>query len=255
MIRALGVLVAAVAATLPGPALDPAHLAPPRQGLVIRASGGVVLVDLRGHVLGHLDGFRLDDVAEPIRRPRDVLLRKGAGAYALGRRGVRRIPRLRGGWPRTRTGCHPGPLPFVICGYPYSRRERPSAVYLRGRKLVGPLPSPMSHPSGFWVSAELSPDRKTLLLQWSGECEIPTAYFARAAGSRLRAVVGSGGTESVALGWARDGRAVVHLPRAFCGAGVRRAGVYLLDPRSKRRSFVYGGDGRLWGSALSASAR
>ena len=87
----LGILVAAAAATLPGPALDPAQLAVPRQGVVTRAAGGVVLVDLRGRVLGHLDGFRLDEVAESIRRPREVLLRRGRAEYALGRNGVRRV--------------------------------------------------------------------------------------------------------------------------------------------------------------------
>jgi hypothetical protein len=59
---------------------------------------GVVLVDVRGHVLGRLDGFRLDEIAEPARRPHEVLLRRGSVSYAFGRSGVRRVPRLRGGW-------------------------------------------------------------------------------------------------------------------------------------------------------------
>jgi hypothetical protein len=244
-------LVAAAVAALPGPALDPAHLAVPRQGIVARAAGGVVLVDLRGRVLGHLDGFRLDGVAEPIRRPREVLLRKGSGSYALGRNGLRRAPRFRGGWPRTARGCHPAPLPFVICGYPYSRRERPSTVYLGKRRVLAPLPSRYPHPSGYWVGAQLSPDRRTLLLQWSGECEIPTAYLAHADGTGLHPVVGSRGTESLALGWTRSGRAVLDLPRGACGTSFRRPGIYLLDPRSRRAAFVYRGQGRLWGSAFA----
>jgi hypothetical protein len=84
----LGVVVAAAVAALPP------------QGLVTRTVAGVALVDLRGHVLRHLDGFRLDEVAEPARRPREVLLRKGSVSYALGRSGVRPMPRLRGGCPR-----------------------------------------------------------------------------------------------------------------------------------------------------------
>jgi hypothetical protein len=243
----LGVVVAAAAMALPGPALDPAQLAVPRQGVVTRAAGGVVLVDLRGRVLGHLDGFRLDDVAEPIRRPREVLLRKGSGSFALGRSGVRRVARLRGGWPRTATGCHPAPRPFVICGYPWARRSRPSTIYLGRRRLLGPAGR-----VGHWVSAELSPDRKTLLLQWEGECETLTAYLARAGGAGLRPAVGNAAPESVALGWAASGRAVLDLPKGACGAGFRRPGIYLLDPRSRHPSFVYRGHGRLWGSAFSS---
>jgi hypothetical protein len=252
VIRTVGLAVAAFAAGLPGPALDPARVKPPSQGLAAKAAGGIVLVDLRSRVLGHLAGFRLDQVAEPIRRPREVLLRKGSAEYALGRTGVRPAPRFRGGWPRTARGCHPGPRPLVICGYPYSKRRLGSTVYLRGRKLVGPLPSPRRTLGGYWVSAELSPDRRTLLLQWQGECETLTAYVARADGSGVRPAVGDRGTESRALGWTRDGRAVLHLPRAVCGAGFRRPGVYLLEPRSGRRSFVYGGFALLWGSAFSA---
>src|SRR2546421_3162132 len=147
------------------------------------------------------------------------------GSYALGGRGVRRVPRLRGGWPRTRTGCHAAPLPFVICGHPWSRRTRPSTIYLDRRKVLGPLSS-----GGYWVSVELSPDRRTLLLQWEGECETLTAYIARADATRLRPAVGTRATESAALGWTRDGRAVLHLPHGTCGAGFRRAGLYLLEP-------------------------
>ena len=236
----LGVVVAAAVAVLP-PAL-------PRQGLVTRAAGGVVLVDLRGRVLGHLDGFRLDDVPEPARRPREVLFRAGGRSYALGRSGVRRVARLRGGWPRTATGCHPAPLPLVICGYPWSRRRtRPSTVYLGGRKVLGPLPSG----SGFWVNAERSPDRRTLLLQWEGECETFTAYLARADGGGLHPAVGTSATESAALGWTRSGRAVLDLPRGACGASFHRPGIYLLDPRTHRTSFVYRGHGRLWCSAFA----
>src|SRR5439155_7286724 len=163
--------------------------------------------------LRHLDGFRLDEIAEPARRPREVLLRKGSVSYALGRSGVRRVPRLRGGWPRTATGCHPGPAPFTICGYPWSLRTRPSAVY-RGRGRM------LSRRGGYWRSVELSPDRKTLLLQWSGECESQTTYLARADGAELRPVA----TESVALGWTRSGRAVVDLPRGACAGSTRARG-------------------------------
>jgi hypothetical protein len=228
----LGVVVVAAAAA-----------ALPSQGLVTRAAAGVVLVDVRGHVLRRLDGFRLDEVAEPARRPREVLLRKGSVSYAVGSRGVRPVPRLHGGWPRTETGCHPGPAPFTICGYPWSRRARPSTIYLRGRKVL-------SRRDGYWRSVELSPDRETLLLQWSGECESQTAYLAHADGRGLRPIAAES-VESMALGWTRSGRAVVDLPRGACAGSARRPGIYLVEPRSRRISFVYRGHGRLWGSAFA----
>jgi hypothetical protein len=116
------------------------------------------------------------------------------------------------------------------------------------------VPSPAGPTGGYWVSAELSPDRRTLLLQWEGECETLTAFLARADGSRLRPAVGTRSTESQALGWTRDGRAVLHLPHAACGAGFPRPGVYLLEPATGRRTFVYAGAGLLWGSAFSSRA-
>ncbi|MDP9342395.1 MAG: hypothetical protein M3Q23_09950 [Actinomycetota bacterium] len=92
---------------------------------------------------------------------------------------------------------------------------------------------------GHWEGAEASPDGSTLLLQWSGECEVPTAYLAPASGGRPRAVVhGRPPVESVALGWAPPARLVVSLPQAACGAGFERPGVYVLS-RSGGSRLVY----------------
>ena len=43
---------------------------------------------------------------------------------------------------------------------------------------------------GHWVEAWLSPDGKTLLAQWSGECESPSTYFVDARGGRPSYVTG-----------------------------------------------------------------
>jgi len=89
---------------------------------------------------------------------------------------------------------------------------------------------------GHWERAEVSPDRSTLLLQWSGECEVPTAYLAPADGGRARLVApGNPQVESVALGWAPPARAVVYLPQAACGAGFDRPGVYVVSPSGRHR--------------------
>ena len=89
---------------------------------------------------------------------------------------------------------------------------------------------------GHWRDAWLSPDGTTLLAQWSGECEVPTAFFVPAAGGHLRPVTGErdwrNSPESVGGGWARDGRARVALLGGACGVGHPEPGEYLIDPKT-----------------------
>jgi hypothetical protein len=95
---------------------------------------------------------------------------------------------------------------------------------------------------GHWERAEVSPDGSTLLLQWSGECEVPTGYVASASGGRPRAIVGGRPlVESVTLGWAPPARPVVFLPQAACGAGFERPGVYVFS-RSGGHRLVHATD-------------
>jgi hypothetical protein len=85
--------------------------------------------------------------------------------------------------------------------------------------------------AGHWAWAALSPDRTTILAQWSAECEVPIAFLAKAGGGSPRPVTGEDdwteSPESVALGWTTDGRALVFLPKGpACGSGVNAPGVY-----------------------------
>ena len=68
------------------------------------------------------------------------------------------------------------------------------------------------------------------LAQWSGECEVPTAYWIDESGT-ARIVTGersvSHAPESLALGWSPDRRAVVFLPQNACGSSGSPPGVYL----------------------------
>jgi hypothetical protein len=83
---------------------------------------------------------------------------------------------------------------------------------------------------GHWAWAETSPDGKTILGQWSAECEVPVAYLIPAGGGPAREAAGPS-YSSRALGWAPDGRAIVDvLARDPCGSVGPRAGVYLVDP-------------------------
>ena len=106
----------------------------------------------------------------------------------------------------------------------------------------------MADRAGHWRNAFTSPDGRRLLLTWSAECEVPTAFFAPASGGRPIPVTGEANwtkaPESVALGWTRDGRALVYLGRGLCATGARRPGVY---------AFHDGGSTYVTGPAASAA--
>ena len=95
---------------------------------------------------------------------------------------------------------------------------------------------------GHCLDAWLSPDGRTLLAQWSGECEIPHAFVLPAGGGPLRPVTGERdwrtSPESVALGWLADGRARVRLLEGLCGHGARRPGIYAIDPRTAEATLL-----------------
>lgn len=90
----------------------------------------------------------------------------------------------------------------------------------------GPVPG--SGYSGRWRYAYERLDG-VVLAQWSGECEVPTAYW-REPGGRPEIVTGGHdlgrAPESFALGWAPDGRAVVQLWDGYCGTGGDPPGIY-----------------------------
>lgn len=85
--------------------------------------------------------------------------------------------------------------------------------------------------AGRWTKLLLSPDTKTYLGQWSGECEIQTAYFVPAAGGKPRPLTdySRGSAQSVAIGWVGT-KARVRLPQGRPPG--RKPGVYLVDPKT-----------------------
>ena len=75
-----------------------------------------------------------------------------------------------------------------------------------------------------------SPDRATVLAQWSGECEIQSTYLVTAATGNARPILGA--EETYAVGWSSAGDARVRLPRPIYGTdgSIRfRAGIYLVN--------------------------
>jgi hypothetical protein len=117
---------------------------------------------------------------------------------------------------------------LVLCEHLTPRTGTAFYRWNRGRLSAFPVVRPPGSKVGHWVTAFLSPDRKTLLAQWSAECEVPIAYFIALKTGETRAVA-RGNPESVAHGWAGDGRAIVEFPNGLCGRGTKRPGLYLVS--------------------------
>jgi hypothetical protein len=121
-----------------------------------------------------------------------------------------------------------------LCDVP-GATQRTTAFYVRrsGRFIGIGVRKPPGSRVGHWAAAYRSPDGKTLLAQWSAECEIPNAYFVAARGGTPRPV-SSGHEESIAHGWTSDGRAIVEFPRGVCGGTASQPGLYLVSLDGKR---------------------
>jgi hypothetical protein len=78
---------------------------------------------------------------------------------------------------------------------------------------------------GHWRWAAVSPDGKTILGQWSAECEVPLAALIPVATGKARFVTAD---ESQAKGWTTDGRAIVVKTQGPCGGS--HPGTYLVTP-------------------------
>jgi hypothetical protein len=75
-----------------------------------------------------------------------------------------------------------------------------------------------------------APDGRTLLGEWSGECEIPFGYLIDVGGAALTHVFAP--YPVAALGWTADGLARVRLLKPIHASATRvryRSGIYLLS--------------------------
>jgi hypothetical protein len=130
-----------------------------------------------------------------------------------------------------------GESALAICavGKPAAGADETAFFSTRGGHRVRvPVQRPRGSMVGHWVTAYLSPDGKTLLAQWSAECEVPIAYFVSARGGSPRPV-SADAAESVAHGWTDGGRAIVEFPNGPCGTGAKRPGIYLVSLDGRRR--------------------
>lgn len=106
--------------------------------------------------------------------------------------------------------------------------------------------------TGHWRWTVRSPVGDVRLAQWSGECEIPVAFFVDPDGA-IRHVLGGDWLDApntTGLGWLPDGRALVAVasPDPGCGTGSPEPGVYAIDPDTGERARFEGIDGGIvWG--------
>lgn len=199
----------AVAVALGG-ALAPPHLPPlPRDGLIVATKAGLRLTTLAGGRVATLPGYRFGlECGYP-----------GAGAL----RGDGRL------WALDATGSRLVPRSRLDKKCMHARN-----LVVDGRRVAGPAAK-----LGSWQRMWLSPDRRTALALWSGECEIPTAYLVRVRDGRLTSL----GTETTPLGWPHNGRAAVVFANG-CGSPAHPPGVYLVSA-----------GGRVLGRALTLPPR
>lgn len=87
--------------------------------------------------------------------------------------------------------------------------------------------------SGWWRRIVTSPDRQTLLGQWSGKCEIQSTHLVSTETWKARPIFRR--SSSTAVGWAEDGRARVRLAAPVYGSdkSIRfQPGIYLVEPKT-----------------------
>jgi hypothetical protein len=217
----------------------------PSELLAVKRGPRTVLVDLHGRVLAHVDGWT------PAMRLNQPQLNRGSQARTIDRASRRLVPFVPD-LPAARGGCTPvgtlGDAQLVECT---AHGDRSLSVR-RPDGTRTPLVRPAS-PHGVWTGAFASPDGKRLLLQWSDECETPFALIAPADGARARLLTGgrirSGAPESYALGWTRDGRALVELPAGACSRGTAPSGVYAFAAEGSGRLIARGSAAAFFGAA------
>jgi hypothetical protein len=148
---------------------------------------------------------------------------------------------------------HGGALLAVCAAYGPNAKHVYGAVTYFGRdgeiKHLAPIALPMT--GGPILSAQPSPNGRHLLVGLASGCGPGYAYVLSTTRGSGRAVTGERAGKapifnSSELGWSSDGRAVFRLIRPSSCDVPGRAGVYLVDPSTFKRTFVYPEPSRNW---------
>ncbi len=137
-------------------------------------------------------------------------------------------------------GAKYGATTYLVCrvnnadGFPL---DQVYANTVGGVGLVQPPNSELAFPVGHWRWLLVSPDGSELLGQWSGDCEIPTAFRMKTNGAGQIATITAepydSAPASYALGWSADGRSIAMLD----GSGA------CTEPAEQPGIHIYAGDG------------
>ena len=190
----------------------------PARGLAVPHRNGVRLLDMQGRVLTFLPNFDLHWEWTP---GRAVRLSRGRSQFVLE---VARH-RLRRATARDARAYEAA----IDRGFSYAAPES------RGRAV-----------SGHWRWVIPSPDGTATLGQWSGECEVPTAYRGGDAEMSDPRPAVAGAPMSVALGWTVANEPVLHLPEGECGTSHDAPGIYAANGHSLRRLAQAQGEAQMW---------
>jgi hypothetical protein len=167
----------------------------------------VVLVSLQGEVLARLPRFQLSNPSTP---PGPVLLRRGDQNFVLSVKTSSLKP-IATRWAR--------------------RLRRFVDPSLALPPLSGTVDDNKSHD---WRWMDLEPGGDVLLAQWFGylgsECQVPIAHLIPVEEGAAAPVTGAAAPgnvpASIALGWTRNGRALVELMKGYCGTPAAGSGVW-----------------------------
>lgn len=207
----------------------------PASGIAVAEDGGLVLHDYDGNELARA---RTPAANQLSRGPERLLAAVRPGDT------IDAVPADRSDAP---PGCESaataGGVRVALCGGEAQRRQRVESISPTGDQRVLAVAPQGSYGRGSWRSAMPSPDGRWVLATWSGECEIPTAFLLPATGDEPAITVDgraafAGAAESVGIGWAPDGRAIVQLGTGLCGSAADQPGVHLVEPGSLDRRLV-----------------
>jgi hypothetical protein len=124
-------------------------------------------------------------------------------------------------------------LRLLLCWRPNASDR--GSFWFRGRGRI-PIRYPYQAPAGHWSGGFLY--GKTLLLQWTAECEVPYAFFVPFRGGTPRLVTGERKLTvrtpaSIAHGWTGDGEAIIEVLPGCSEPG--ESEFLLISPDGKQR--------------------
>ena len=212
----------------------------PDEGVAVVLDQRVLLLDVDGAILGHVDGVFDGGASILVGEVASITL-SAAGAAA----GESTDPECTPAFQRRDVLVELCSRTVPQQGAVYPNRNV-TLTTPDGSRIVATTPEgqdwfadPTQPVQGRWVAAELSDDDRWLALQWVGKCEVPLTVVVDAATGQLRTLDGRDWLESppsTLIGWFGDDL-LVQLTTDPCAAA-GRAGLYRYDPEGGTLSLL-----------------